>query len=162
LVEVALDVDAHCAGAFVQDGVDWLVVNQASHGNALFLTSGEDVVPVSNGVPGAFSAYEVVEAHFIQDDLKALLINLFSSHLFDGVRVDNLVTKCALRQIGSLRDVEDLVNGWLVDYATEDWPELTEDTEQRRFTATVGSCDEEIHPRLDLKVHGSDQDIPVR
>ena len=158
---MALDVDAHSACAFVQDSVDGLVVNQASHGDALLLTAGEDIVPVSNGVPGAFSAYEVVEAHFIQDDLKAFLINLFSSHLFDGVRVDNLVTKCALRQIGSLRDVEDLINGWLVDYAAKDWPELPENTEQRRFTATVGSCDEQVHARSDLKVHGSDQDIPV-
>ena len=69
LVEVALDVDAHSACAFVQDSVDGLVVNQASHGDALLLTAGEDIVPVSNGVPGAFSAHEVVEADFIQDDL---------------------------------------------------------------------------------------------
>ena len=39
LVEVALYVDAHSAGTFVQDGVDGLVVNQASHCNTLLLTS---------------------------------------------------------------------------------------------------------------------------
>ena len=77
------------------------------------------------------------------------------------MRIDNLVTKSALRQIGSLRDVEDLINGWLMDYATKNWPELPENTEQRRFTATVGSCDEQVHARPDLKVHSSDQDIPV-
>jgi hypothetical protein len=50
----------------------------------------------------------------------------------------------------------------MVAYAAKDWPELPENSEERRFTATVGPCDEKVHARSDLKVHGSDQDIPVR
>ena len=48
----------------------------------------------------------------------------------DGVRIDNLVTQCALREVGALRDVEDLVNVRLVDFASEKGPQLTKNTEE--------------------------------
>ena len=38
-VEVAFHVDSHCGGAFVQDRIHWLVVDQAAHRDALLLAS---------------------------------------------------------------------------------------------------------------------------
>ena len=38
-VEVAFDVDANCRSAFVEDGINRLVVDQARHSDALFLAA---------------------------------------------------------------------------------------------------------------------------
>jgi hypothetical protein len=36
---VAFDVDANCRSAFVEDGINRLVVDQARHSDALFLAA---------------------------------------------------------------------------------------------------------------------------
>ena len=161
LVQVALHVNAHRRGALVQYRIYRPVVNQPSHRHALLLTARKHVIPLVLRVPATLTLHQVFKLDLSENFLEFLLVDTLAFHVLNCVRVYNLIAQCSLGQVWALGDVEDLIDGWLVDYATEDWPKLPEDTEQRRFTATVGSCDEEVHPRLDLKVHGSDQDIPV-
>ena len=65
----------------------------------------------------------------------------FLFHVGDGVRVDDLVSESSIRQVRSLWDVENLIDGGLCQSAGFGWPELTQDAEQARFTAAVRAGD---------------------
>jgi len=156
LVDVCLDVDAHLRGALIHDRVDRLVVQQATHSDTLLLSSTEHLVPIVVRVPSVVPTNQVVEFHLVEDALQVLIRNPLGPHVGDGMRIDNLVTESALREVGTLRDVEDLVNRGLVDLSTEEGPELTENAEERALTATVRPSNEEVHPRLNAEVHGFD------
>lgn len=53
----------------------------------------------------------------------------FGAHLAKGVGVDNLLPEGAAREIRALRNVEDGMEGWLVDRASIDRPETTKNAE---------------------------------
>lgn len=153
LIEVALDVDAHGRGALVQDRVDRLVIDQARHCHTLLLTSRQHVVPVVLRLPATLTLHQVFKLDLSENRLKFLLVNAFAFHILDSVRVDNLIAQCSLWQVGSLGDVEDLINGWLLHAPTEHRPQLAQDTEQRRFPTTVGSRDEKMHAGGNIETH---------
>ena len=69
------------------------------------------------------------------------------------MRVDDLVSQGAFRQVWSLRDVEDLINCGFVDATAKHRPEFSQDTEERGLSAAVGPCDEQVHARLDTEIH---------
>ena len=58
--------------------------------------------------------------------------------------VNNLVAKGPEGEVGSLRDEDELVRGWLADDATIHWPEAAQDAEKGGFPASVGSYDQEV------------------
>ena len=73
-VEVALNVDRDGAGAFVKDGVEGLVVNEARHRNPLLLSTGEHVRPVIVRVETVFlTGNDVRKSHVVHDPLQILL-----------------------------------------------------------------------------------------
>jgi len=69
------------------------------------------------------------------------------------VRVDHLIAKGSIGQVGSLGDVEDFFYRRLSEVAGLSWPELTKDSEERRFSAAVGARDKHVHARFNLKAH---------
>ena len=72
-VQVSLDVDAHSAGALVQDCVGRLVVNQTGHRDSLLLSATQHIIPIVELVPSTFSGHEVTKTHFVQNRLQILL-----------------------------------------------------------------------------------------
>ena len=161
LIEVSLDIDAHGRGALVEDSINRLVVNQTRHRHTLLLSSRKHIVPVILGVPTTFTCRQVFKLDFIENLLKLVFIDTLSSHLLLSVRVDDLISQGSLRQVRSLRYVKDLVDGGFLNAAAEYGPKLTQDAEERRLTATVGSSDKKVHARLDLEVHSLDENITI-
>ena len=78
------------------------------------------------------------------------------------MRVDDLVSKRSVGQVGPLWDVEHSLNGWLSQGSSLGRPELAEDAEEGRLAAAVGSGDQQVHAGLDLEAHLCDQLITVR
>ena len=74
-------------------------------------------------------------------------------HLALGVGVYDLVSEGAIWEVGSLRDVEDLLNVGLVDLSSEDRPQFSEDSKQGALSAAIGSSDHQVHSWLDTEVH---------
>lgn len=75
--------------------------------------------------------------------------------------VDDLVSEGATGQVGSLRDVENLINRRLRQFATLRRPELTKDSEERRLAASVRTRNKQVHAWLNLKVHLRNQLVAV-
>jgi len=67
-----------------------------------------------------------------------------SVHIHFGVGIDHLVPKSAKREIRSLGDKDELGSGGFVYDASVDWPQATQDSEQRGFTAAVRANDEQV------------------
>jgi len=82
--------------------------------------------------------------------------------LCESVGVDQLVTQGAVREVGSLRDVENLVSLGLVDGTSSGGPELSENTEERTLTAAVRASNHKVHAFLDLEAHLLDESVTIR
>lgn len=78
------------------------------------------------------------------------------------MRINDLVSQCTSWKIRTLRDVEELITCRADKCAIEKRPELTEDSEKRRLSASVGSADDDIHARLDFNVHRFDELVSIR
>ena len=85
----------------------------------------------------------------------------FGFLLLQGVRVDQLVSQRAGRQVGSLGDVEDLRNVRLVNSATAGRPKLAQNSKQRRLAASVGTCNHDVHVWFYFKTHLLDKHVTV-
>jgi hypothetical protein len=48
-----------------------------------------------------------------------------------------------------------------VQFSSEDWPQVAQDSEQGALTTSVGSRDNDVHAWLDFDVHLLDQDVSV-
>ena len=67
-VEVSLDVDGHSGGALVEDSVEWLMVDEARHSDALLFTTRKNIRPVVERVPSTlFALDDVGEANIFHD-----------------------------------------------------------------------------------------------
>ena len=75
--------------------------------------------------------------------------------------VYDLIPKSAGRKVGPLRNIKEFIDGGTVESATTDWPEPTEDSEERRLTAAVRSADDAIHSRRDLEIDFLDEHIAI-
>ena len=62
-----------------------------------------------------------------------------------GVRVDDLVSKGTWWQVGSLWDVEELVDVRTFEYSTSQRPQSTQYSEKRAFSASVGTSNKSVH-----------------
>ena len=122
LVQVALHVNAHRRGALVQYRIYRPVVNQSSHRHALLLTAGKHVIPLVLRVPTTLTLHQVFKLDLSENFLEFLLVDTLAFHVLNCVRVYNLIAQCSLGQVGSLRDVEDLVDSGLLDAAAENGP----------------------------------------
>lgn len=161
VVQVLLNVDGDGTSAFIQDSVLGLVVKKAGHGDTLFFTSGEHIVPVVLRVPSTFALDQLAESHVFKENHEVIVSHLLGLHLLEGVRVDQLISESTVREVGSLGNVEDLVSSRLMDYTSSSRPEFTKNSEERTLTATVGASDHQVHARLDLKAHLSNKGVSV-
>ncbi len=162
LIQVALNINTQSRGALVQDSVDRFVIDKSSHCNSLFFTPWEHVVPVVLRVPAPLSWHQVLKLDLVENNLKFLFVDSLAFHLFDRMRIDDLVSQSPLRQIRSLRDVENLIDCGLVDTATKNRPEFSKNTEKWRFSTSVGSCNEKMHAWCYTEIHWLDQNVTVR
>jgi len=80
---------------------------------------------------------------------------------FIGVGVNNLVSQGAVGEVGSLRDVENLINRGLEESAAGSGPELTHNSEEGTLSAAVGAGDHEMHSWGNLEVHFLDEHVSV-
>ena len=162
-VKVTLDVHTHRTRALVENGVEWLVVDESGHGHALLFTAGEHVSPVVIRVPTiSLTGDNMRKAHILHDLVQIVIGDASALDICHGVRVDNLVAERAVGQVRSLWDVENLLNRWLSQGAALGRPELAKDSEEGGFAAAVWSRDQEVHARLDLEVHLGDELVTVR
>mmetsp|Transcript_8929 Transcript_8929/g.17256 ORF Transcript_8929/g.17256 Transcript_8929/m.17256 type:complete len:214 (+) Transcript_8929:3545-4186(+) len=160
-VNVSFCLDADRTRALIQDCVLRAVVQQTSQGDSLLLPSAERVIPFFFFVHASSLICEVWQVDSRKQVNQVLVIIAFLQHFSLGIRVNNLVTQCSNRQVGSLRHIEQLVHGWLVNLAPEQWPQLTKDPEQRALSAAVGALYEHMHARLYFEVQLTDQDVSV-
>jgi len=125
VIQVLLNVDGDGTSALIQDSVLGLVVEKAGHGDALFFTSGEHIVPVVLRVPSAFALDQLAKSYVFKENHEVVISNLLSLHLLKGVGIDQLISKSTVRKVGSLGNVEDLVGCRLVNYTSGSGPELS-------------------------------------
>ncbi len=95
------------------------------------------------------------EIYSVKDLLLSNLIKM-------SIWVNDLVSQTSAWEIRSLRNIEDLIDGWLVNHSSKHGPKLAQNTEERTLTATVGTCYHQVHARLDLETHLLDQSISIR
>lgn len=62
VVQVLLNIDGDRTGALIQDSVLGFVVQETSHGDTLFFSSGKDIVPVVLGVPSSLTFDKLAES----------------------------------------------------------------------------------------------------
>lgn len=137
-VEMAFNINGHSASALVQDGIQRLVVDQTSHSDSLLLTAGEDIAPVVEGVPAVLlTSDDMSKSHVFHNFKQIFFSDALLLHLGEAVRVDDLVSKRANWQVGSLRDVEDFLYRGLGQGTCLGRPELTQDTEEGRLSTAV-------------------------
>ena len=157
-VQLCLDVHAHRAGAFVQNGEDGFVVEESSHGYSLFLTTWKHIVPVVDRVEAFLSFFNVVQLHPFQQ-LTDFFISMCDS--FPWVRVDYLVSQGTRREVGTLWNVKQFIHMWSFEHSTRQWPKTAKDSKQRWLSAAVGASDDRIHAWFNLKGNLLDQDVAV-
>jgi len=161
VVEVLLNIDRDGTGALIQDGVLGFVVEETSHGDTLFFTSGKYIVPVVLGVPSSLTLDELTKSDILQEYHKVFVSLFLGLHLFKSVGVDKLIAESSIGKVGTLGNIEDLVNGGLVDDTTSSGPEFTQNTEERTFTASVGASNHQVHAGLNPEAHLIDESITV-
>ena len=81
----------------------------------------------------------MVEIEDAEDREEIGVGDAFTAHNAEGVGIDNLLPERASAEVWSLRDVEDLCEGRFADCAAINWPEATEDPEERGFSTPVWS-----------------------
>lgn len=160
-IEVTLHIDGNCAGALVQNSVQGFVVNQATHGDALLFTSGQDVIPVVLCVPAAFSADQVAEANFFEDVLQFVIGDILVLLSLMRVGVDQLIAQRSIWKVGSLWDIENLLSRRLVNGATGGGPQLPQDSEKTALSTAIRSRDHKVHSWFDGEVHVRNQAVSV-
>lgn len=109
-VHVPFHVHGHGRRALVENGKLRAVVEQTGHlsklrtssdhypsayRNALLLSATEDVHPVLDAVPSAFSVENVSELNPFQVFTKVLVTNALSTHIRRRIRIDHLIPQCA-------------------------------------------------------------------
>ncbi len=161
LVHLPFDLERHAAGAFVQDGVLWRVVEEARHGDALLEADGEDVAPFVFGVPAARPVDDVSDVDGVEPVQQVGVGDVLGAHLAQAVGVDDLLTEGAAAEVGPLRDVEDVAVWRFVHCAAVDGPQAAEDAEEAAFATAVGADDEEVLTGADGEGEGFDEDVAV-
>lgn len=129
-VEMSLDVDTDSAGAFVEDGVFGLVIDQSAHRHSLLFATAEDIVPVVLGVPAALTVDEVFESDLAEELSEVILRDVLGELILFGIWIDELVSQCSVGEVRSLRNVEDLFEWGFVQLTSINGPELSHDSEQ--------------------------------
>lgn len=162
LVHAALDVHRDGAGALVEDGELWMVIEEARHGDSLLLAPAQHVDPVLDRVQAFFTLlHERSQLHDVEEVVQVLVGLAAPLHLLVRVRINNLIAQAAQRHVWSLRNVEELASWRLHDLATPRWPQLAEDSEETRLAATVRSTHEDVCAGADLERELLHQQIAI-
>lgn len=126
-VQLCLHIHAHCGGTFIQNCEQRTVVKQSCHRDSLLLTSGKHVVPIIHSIETFLSLLNVVEFDPFQQ-LSDLII-ASGDHVF-RMGVDNLVSECTGREIGSLRNVEQPIHVGAFKHSTCQGPKPTQNSKK--------------------------------
>lgn len=97
---------------------------------------------------------EILEKVYVRDTT--------STHLAKRIRVNYLLAKGASGKVRPLGDVENGVEGGLVDCASINRPETTENAEKRRFAAAVGSNNKQVVSVFESERQSFDEYVTVR
>lgn len=137
------------------------MINKSAHGHSLFFSTTQDIIPVTAVFPSSFSVTNVCKSNLLEDLHKHIIGGTSSSGFLNAVWINKLVSEVSSRQVWSLWDIENLIQRWLVEDTTGDWPELSHDSEEGTLTTSVWTSDEKMHTWFDLEVHFCDQNITV-
>ena len=159
IVHDLFDIEGDSAGALIQDGILWLVVEQTRHGNTLLVTARERITPFTLNVPAALTLNNVADLQEIKDLQKVVVTDALSVHLSNSVRIDYLVAQRAQREVGALRDIGEVGAVRLGHATAVDWPETTERTEHTALTTTVGTDHEQVLAGLDVEAQTLEEHI---
>lgn len=127
VIELGLYIHAHRRSTLVQNGKQRPVVEQTSHGDPLLLTSRKHIVPVVGRIKSLLTLLNVVQLHPFQE-LSDLVV--FPGYAVFRVRVDNLVSESAWRQVRTLRNVEQLIHVRTVEHTSCQRPKSAQYTEK--------------------------------
>lgn len=84
------------------------MVDQSTHCDSLLLAARQNVVPVVVGIEAVIlSSGKVAQLNDVKDFLNIIIGFTGSTHLLDSLWINDLVSESSLRQVGSLRNVED-------------------------------------------------------
>ncbi len=95
-----------------------------TYSNALFLSSTENVHPISYGVPATVSFLDVSQLDQIEVGEQIVITDTFAYHFLVRIRVDYLVAQRTKGHIRPLRDVEQLARSRLCELASKNRPQL--------------------------------------
>ena len=132
------------------------VVEEPGGSDSLLVAAAESIRPVLLGIPAAFAVDDASELDDSQAGQQISVGPAGGSHLGWRVRVDDLVSQRAERQVRPLGDVRKVVRRRLVDGPTENGPEAAENPEHRALTAAVRANNEQVVAPLDAERHGFD------
>jgi hypothetical protein len=77
--------------------------------------------------------------HDIQNLHQLLVCRASGEHLLVGMGVDDLIPQRAGAEVRALGNVGELSRGWLVDCASIDWPETSENAEKTALAACLSA-----------------------
>lgn len=87
--------------------------------------------------------------------------NTFGAHMSYRIRIDDLLPQGPTAEVWALWDVEDVGERRFAHNATIDRPQPTQNTEERGFSAPVGSNDKKMIARFKRERESFDQDVAI-
>ena len=156
-IEATLNVDGDGRGTFIETGILGLVVVDARDVHALFFTAREDVDPILGGIPASFTLEQVGKLSILQNNEKIVISDALALHIRKLIRIDDLIAESTNGEVGTLRDEHDILEGRTRDNTLLGGPQLVQDTEHRRFAASVGTHDDSVYELRHLKVDRLDE-----
>ncbi len=161
VVQLSLYVHAHCACALVQNCKQRLVIEKSGHRDSLLLATWKHVVPVVYWVESSLSALNVVKSDCLKEFPQVIVSDILFCHLRLGVGVNDLVSESSRWKVRPLWDVKKLFHVRSSHDTASQWPQSTQDSEQRALSTTIGPSNNCVHSSLNLKAHFLDETVSV-
>ena len=114
LIQVSLYVHADSRCAFIENSIFRLMIDESAHGHSLLLTTRKDIIPIVDVVPALFTLDEVSKSDILELLHQVIVGDTFSAALLNGVGVNELISQATNWQVGSLRNVENIIHAGLV------------------------------------------------
>ena len=86
------------------------MVEQTSHRNSLFFSTGKNIVPIVDGIEPTLTVLQVLQLNILQQFGQVRITDLILMHHKLRLWVYDLVAKCSRGEIWSLWDVEQLIH----------------------------------------------------
>lgn len=153
-----------------------------TYGNPLLLATTEHVHPIGHSIPATVPLLDVSQFDEVEIREQVVVVNSFAHHVFVGIRINHLVAQRTQSHVGPLRNVEQLAQSRFGQSATKHRPKLndtnavidhqrarrrardsylSQNSEQRRFAATIWPAYKHVHSRMDFERHVFNQHVAV-